>query len=218
MNGVHDMGGMHGFGPIPREENEAVFHASWEGRMFGMLLNLGRHGVHEPGGLRAALENMEPAQYLAAVRLFGETMEQHLSDMLMDEHPEIAVLDSRETPTGPDGRAAALGSTPAMMNLGALYVDGRGVEKSPSDATGWFLKAAEHGDKFAQAKVGVAYHNGDGVTRDLVESYKWLSLSSSDRAKPWQKVVGAKLSKYELEKSRKRIEEWKKQHAPETTE
>ena len=44
MNGVHDMGGMHGFGPIPREENEAVFHASWEGRMFGMLLNLGRHG------------------------------------------------------------------------------------------------------------------------------------------------------------------------------
>ena len=66
MNGVHDMGGMHGFGRIPREENEPVFHASWEGRMFGMLLNLGRHGVHDPDGLRAALENMEPAQYLGS--------------------------------------------------------------------------------------------------------------------------------------------------------
>ena len=66
MNGVHDMGGMHGFGPIPREENEPVFHASWEGRMFGMLLTLGSHGVHDPGGLRAALENLEPAQYLAS--------------------------------------------------------------------------------------------------------------------------------------------------------
>ncbi len=55
-------------------------------------------------------QKLDPAQYLAAMRLFGETMEQHLSDMLMDEHPEIAVLDSRETPVGPDGRAAALGS------------------------------------------------------------------------------------------------------------
>jgi taurine dioxygenase len=55
-------------------------------------------------------QKLDPAQYLAAVRLFGDTMEQHLSDMLMDAYPEIAVLDSRETPRGPDGRAAALGS------------------------------------------------------------------------------------------------------------
>ena len=27
MNGVHDMGGMHGFGPIVREANEPLFHA-----------------------------------------------------------------------------------------------------------------------------------------------------------------------------------------------
>jgi hypothetical protein len=25
MNGVHDMGGMHGFGPVPQEEDEPVF-------------------------------------------------------------------------------------------------------------------------------------------------------------------------------------------------
>ena len=31
MNGVHDMGGMHGMGPIEREKNEPVFHARWEG-------------------------------------------------------------------------------------------------------------------------------------------------------------------------------------------
>jgi len=27
MNGVHDMGGMHGMGPILAEKNEPVFHA-----------------------------------------------------------------------------------------------------------------------------------------------------------------------------------------------
>ena len=31
MNGVHDMGGMHGMGPIQYEKNEPVFHARWEG-------------------------------------------------------------------------------------------------------------------------------------------------------------------------------------------
>ena len=49
MNGVHDMGGMHGFGAIPRGEGREPFHAEWEGRMFGMLLALGSHGVHDPG-------------------------------------------------------------------------------------------------------------------------------------------------------------------------
>lgn len=55
-------------------------------------------------------QNLSAAQYLAAVRLFGETMEQHLSDLLMDEHPEIAVLDSRNSPMGNDGRSIPLGS------------------------------------------------------------------------------------------------------------
>ena len=26
MNGIHDMGGMHGFGPVEREDHEPVFH------------------------------------------------------------------------------------------------------------------------------------------------------------------------------------------------
>ena len=40
MNGVHDMGGMDGFGPIPIEQNEPVFHAEWERRIFAMFASL----------------------------------------------------------------------------------------------------------------------------------------------------------------------------------
>jgi nitrile hydratase beta subunit len=64
MNSIHDMGGMHGFGLVPWVETEPVFHDPWEGRMFGILLTLGPQGVHDPRGLRDAMENMDPAQYL----------------------------------------------------------------------------------------------------------------------------------------------------------
>ena len=36
MDGIHDMGGMHGLGPIEVEPNEPVFHHEWEARMFGI--------------------------------------------------------------------------------------------------------------------------------------------------------------------------------------
>lgn len=55
-------------------------------------------------------QHLSSEQYLAAVRLFGETMEQHLSDLLMEDHPEIAVLDSRKSDVGNDGRGIPLGS------------------------------------------------------------------------------------------------------------
>jgi nitrile hydratase len=36
MNGVHDMGGMHGFGKVEPEASEPPFHAPWEGRVLAM--------------------------------------------------------------------------------------------------------------------------------------------------------------------------------------
>ena len=65
-NGVHDMGGMHGFGPVPYDPNEPVFHESWEGRMYAMIMCLGPRDVLGPDGLRAALESLEPSTYLGS--------------------------------------------------------------------------------------------------------------------------------------------------------
>ena len=36
MNGVHDMGGQHGMGPVNYERDEPVFHAPWEGRVYAL--------------------------------------------------------------------------------------------------------------------------------------------------------------------------------------
>jgi nitrile hydratase len=44
MNGVHDMGGMHGLGPVERDPDEPVFHASWEARALALTLAMGAWG------------------------------------------------------------------------------------------------------------------------------------------------------------------------------
>ena len=49
------------------------------------------------------------------------------------------------------------------------------MAQTPADVR----EAAERGDPVAQHKLGLAYRNGDGVTRDLVEAYKWLSLAAT---------------------------------------
>ncbi len=67
MNGVHDMGGMHGFGRIEIEADEPVFHESWEGRVYGMVTCIREeHDVYSPYGSRRYIENIPPAQYLAS--------------------------------------------------------------------------------------------------------------------------------------------------------
>ena len=55
-------------------------------------------------------QSLNPEKLLAAVRLFGETMEQHLTDTLMQNHPEIAVLDSSKMPPDKQNRVIPFGA------------------------------------------------------------------------------------------------------------
>jgi len=65
VNGIHDLGGMHGFGPVVREENEPVFHADWERRIFGMALLAGQT-LGNLDEMRHTIERMPPDRYLAS--------------------------------------------------------------------------------------------------------------------------------------------------------
>ena len=64
MNGMHDLGGMHGFGPVVAEPNEPVFHADWERRAFGLTLAMGAWRSWNLDMSRYAREQMPPAEYL----------------------------------------------------------------------------------------------------------------------------------------------------------
>jgi nitrile hydratase subunit beta len=65
MNGIHDLGGMHGMGPAVREENEPVFHQEWERRAFAITLASAFLGKWNLDMSRYARELMPPGEYLS---------------------------------------------------------------------------------------------------------------------------------------------------------
>ena len=65
MNGAHDMGGMHGFGPVVAAPNEPVFHAEWEKRAFALTLATNISARWNIDLVRSVRENRNPAEYLS---------------------------------------------------------------------------------------------------------------------------------------------------------
>jgi nitrile hydratase len=64
MNGVHDMGGQHGWGPVCAQADEPPFHADWERRALGVTLAMGAAGQWTIDMSRAAREQIGAARYL----------------------------------------------------------------------------------------------------------------------------------------------------------
>jgi nitrile hydratase subunit beta len=66
MDGIHDMGGMHGFGKVEPEPNEPVFHAAWEGHCLAINRAMSYAGAFNIDQSRAAIEELPPDVYLTS--------------------------------------------------------------------------------------------------------------------------------------------------------
>ena len=64
MNGVHDMGGQHGMGPVSYEKNEPVFHGQWEARVYALTRAMRAWRKWTLDADRYALEVLPPHEYL----------------------------------------------------------------------------------------------------------------------------------------------------------
>ncbi len=64
MDGIHDMGGMDGFGRVEREANEPVFHSEWERRTVGMVMSMFAQRFFHIDEYRQKMEQMDPLAYL----------------------------------------------------------------------------------------------------------------------------------------------------------
>ena len=64
MNGVHDMGGQQGMGPVEYEKNEPVFHSPWEGRIYALNRAMRAWRKWSLDTDRHALEVVPPIDYL----------------------------------------------------------------------------------------------------------------------------------------------------------
>ena len=92
MNGVHDMGGMDGFGKVEPEPNEPVFHSEWEGRVMAMNRAMGATGTWNIDVGRFSREMLPPHVYLASsyYRKWFLGLEQMLLERGLIDADEVA--------------------------------------------------------------------------------------------------------------------------------
>jgi nitrile hydratase len=66
MDGIHDLGGKQGHGPVEIEPDEPVFHEAWERRAARLVFGTFMTGRFNAGEYRHAIERMEPVWYLSS--------------------------------------------------------------------------------------------------------------------------------------------------------
>ena len=66
MDGIHDMGGMDGFGKVELEPNEPAFHAAWESRVLALNRAMGATGEWNIDISRFSRESLPPDVYLSS--------------------------------------------------------------------------------------------------------------------------------------------------------
>jgi nitrile hydratase subunit beta len=66
MDGVHDMGGMQGFGSVDPSPDQPLSKTDWRARMFGIELSYIQPGGFNLDWLRHVMECLPPAVYLSS--------------------------------------------------------------------------------------------------------------------------------------------------------
>ncbi|MFO1323938.1 MAG: nitrile hydratase subunit beta [Burkholderiales bacterium] len=120
MNGVHDMGGMQGFGPVVPEIDEPRFHAAWERRVFALTLAMGGTGAWTLDQTRAARESLPPAHYLASsyYRIWLDGLDRMLRERGLATPDELADGRLRARPL-PLPRVLTADRVPAALLRGS---------------------------------------------------------------------------------------------------
>ena len=92
MDGIHDIGGMHGFGKVESEKNEPVFHAAWVGRCLALNRAMGAIGAWTIDEGRAGIEQLPPDVYLASsyYKKWELGMEKQLAELDLAGRDELA--------------------------------------------------------------------------------------------------------------------------------
>ena len=79
---------------------------------------------------------------------------------------------------------AEAGDASAQINLGFMYINGRGVPQDYKEAVKWYKLAAEQGLAQAQYNLGVMYDNGDGVLQNNTMAHMWYNIGAANGYEP----------------------------------
>jgi nitrile hydratase len=108
MDGVHDLGGRVGFGPIDVGEPEVLFHHAWEERTLAVIRSMTRPVPWSIDWFRHVRELIEPVDYLS--RPYYDQWLQSYAAMLVD----AGAASVEEIATGHSQKAPPAGLPPPM--------------------------------------------------------------------------------------------------------
>ncbi len=88
-------------------------------------------------------------------------------------------------------QAAQRGDPNAQFQIGDLFMTGRGVQRDPAAAAGWYRAAAQQGHAAAAGNLGVLYANGWGVPQSDAEAVNWFQMAANAGAAGGENNLGA---------------------------
>ncbi len=120
MNGVHDMGGMQGFGRVRPEPDEPLFHAPWESRAMAVTVAMGASGQWNIDLARSARESLPPSIYLSSsyYEIWIRALEQLILERGLVTASELS-SGQLQAPPGPVARVLTLDSVDAALAAGS---------------------------------------------------------------------------------------------------
>ena len=165
MNGIHDMGGMHGMGPIERERNEPVFHHSWEGRVFALRRAMGAWRKWNIDVSRHQMEQVPPADYLR-MSYFERQFEAFVVLLTKRGFITPAELEIGKPASGSPVAVPALTTDKAAALIAKGVPTSRDVPVAPSFQTGQRVRARNlnpvghtREPRYVRDKLGTIYRD-----------------------------------------------------------
>jgi nitrile hydratase beta subunit len=196
MDGVHDMGGMDGFGKVEVEQNEPPFHAPWEGRVLAMQRAMGYAGAWHIDHSRFAQEQLPPLDYLGSVyyRRWMLAMEKNVTERGFAT-PEELKAGHAQSPGKELPRKLTLDVVGAGMSRSSFYRQQQGPQKfEPGDKVRTAnIHPSTHTrlPRYARDKVGVVemchgcHMYPDSVATDRGDNPQWLYTVVFDSRELW---------------------------------
>jgi nitrile hydratase beta subunit len=206
-----DLGGRHGFGPVPIDRDEPVFHAHWEASVIAGILATIAAGLYNVDQFREGIDDLEPLSYLTLgyYRRWLHTLEVNCvrSGVFTDEELERRIEElasGAAPPPGPNREIAAqlrdliYFSAPALAPAPAPPVFAVG-----DPVRGRVLEGRRHAriPRYAQGRPGVVEHVapafpepdanrlGLGERREHVYSVRFAARDLWDDADPHAAII-----------------------------
>jgi nitrile hydratase subunit beta len=143
MDGIHDLGGRQGFGPIDVHEPEEPFHEPWEARMLGMARAMSRPADWSIDWFRHCRELIDPVDYLT--RPYYDQWLQTYAAMMVNSGVATVeeVVSGRANKGAPDLPPPIAPAAVAAATRAVTRFDREGA--SPAFAVGDTVRTKDHG-------------------------------------------------------------------------